>query len=533
MSNEYNLIDEPWIPVADHGRVGLGEVFSRTDIRALGGNPIHKLAVMKLLLAIAQAACTPEDEDDWRKMGPEGLASNCHAYLEKWRDRFFLFGEAPFLQMPAVESLVATRTEARLKKAKTPGQRKQEIQKGAPKPFGAGFYPDLPSDNNSMLSHTMLGKELDSGEQALFVLTLMNFAFAGKRVEGGMTSLAGTVLSDKHSAPAGPGLGGFVGQLHGLVVTGDLRKDVWLNMLTKAQIEKANRWTEGVGRPAWEAMPAHEQDARAKAIRESYQGCLVGVSRFVYLKEGGIYYLDGIQYPKVSEGWFEPTLMLDQSDKLPKAKYVNLEKRPWRELPAFLSFLESGSTAGFENMALRVGVQRMSQRKERLCVWTGGIRVSSTSGDQSAKQDDDFLESTVWIDGDDLGTVWLDHLDLEMKGMDKLASTVYGCVRNYFADLHATPEYAGAQAALASNLFWQFCERDFQTLVDNCEQGERESQAREALRHRFVQHAHKVFDLYAPRETARQLEAWANRRPNAPAGYLETTERQQPTIQGA
>ena len=64
LENRFSLIDEPWIPIADSGRVGLRQIFSNPNYRTLGGNPVQKIAVTKLLLAIAQAATTPADNYD-------------------------------------------------------------------------------------------------------------------------------------------------------------------------------------------------------------------------------------------------------------------------------------------------------------------------------------------------------------------------------------------------------------------------------------------------------------------------------------
>ena len=100
LENRFNLIDEPWIPVIDKGRLSLRQVFSKTDNRGLGGNPLQKLALTKLLLAIAQAAFTPEDDDDLESIETSELAKKCLEYLETWYDRFWLYGEYPFLQMP-------------------------------------------------------------------------------------------------------------------------------------------------------------------------------------------------------------------------------------------------------------------------------------------------------------------------------------------------------------------------------------------------------------------------------------------------
>src|SRR5699024_8946590 len=135
--------------------------------------PIQKMAVFKLLLAITQAAATPSDEKSWQALGVEQMARKCLIYLNKWHDRFYLYGEKPFLQMPKVVKSVDDRTEKRLKAAKTSGQKKRVIATGAPKGFGAGFYADLPSDNNTVLSHTLIEKSLQDHEKALFILTLM------------------------------------------------------------------------------------------------------------------------------------------------------------------------------------------------------------------------------------------------------------------------------------------------------------------------------------------------------------------------
>ena len=88
--NKFNLIDEPWIPIVNVGQVSLKQVFTNADYKALGGNPIQKIAVIKLLLAIVQAAYTPADDEDWVALGADGMAQKCLNYLEKWHDRFWL-----------------------------------------------------------------------------------------------------------------------------------------------------------------------------------------------------------------------------------------------------------------------------------------------------------------------------------------------------------------------------------------------------------------------------------------------------------
>ena len=57
---------------------------------------------MKLLLAIAQAAFTPNNNKEWIEIGFEGMAKTV-SYLDEKRDLFSLYG-ATFLQMKEISS---------------------------------------------------------------------------------------------------------------------------------------------------------------------------------------------------------------------------------------------------------------------------------------------------------------------------------------------------------------------------------------------------------------------------------------------
>lgn len=505
MENRFNLIDEPWIPIADYGRASLKEVFSNKNFQSLGGNPIQKIAVFKLLLAIAQAAATPENEAQWQALGADGLAQKCLAYLDKWYDCFYLYGEKPFLQMPQVVQKIEERTKARLAKAKTAGDKGVAELSGKPKSFGSGFYPDLPSENNTFLSHSLQERKLNEAEQALFLVGLMNFAFGGKRVEADLTSLGGNKLGNRHTAKAGPSMGGYWGYLHSFVLGENLAESIWLNLLTKKIIEQRPVWS-GLGNPPWESMPENESCERAKEYSTSYMSALVALSRFVLLSDNGIYYLEGICYPNTKDGWFEPSIFLDNSGKDTKVKYVDPEKRPWRELQALLSL----QNKNMECMAVRMGLERAHHIK-LACIWSAGLKASSNSGDQSVKQSDDFVESSVWLVPEVLDNSYIDQLNLEMTELDSLAKTLYGRVMGYFKALTVDGKNI---AANATNLFWQLCERDFQALVLNCENDPESNQARQKLRRKFASYQRQAYDHYCPNETARQIDAWAHNLPN-------------------
>ena len=104
---EYNLLDEPWIPVrlldGTITEVGLLELLRRTtDIADLACElPTQSIAIQRLVLAVAYRVATPADEDEWIDRFDEGLPTEAMIdYLEQWRDRFYLFGgRYPFMQV--------------------------------------------------------------------------------------------------------------------------------------------------------------------------------------------------------------------------------------------------------------------------------------------------------------------------------------------------------------------------------------------------------------------------------------------------
>jgi CRISPR system Cascade subunit CasA len=94
-----------------------------------------------------------------------------------------------------------------------------------------------------------------------------------------------------------------------------------------------------------------------------------------------------------------------------------------------------------------------------------------------------------------------------MTELDQLSKIVYSATLNYFKNQNSEGK---AQAGLASNLFWQLCERKFQDLVNVCDDY---NQAK-ALRKNYAGFANQAYDHFCPKDTARQLDSWAKNRPN-------------------
>jgi CRISPR system Cascade subunit CasA len=489
MENRYNLIDEPWIPVADHGRVSLRQVFNQPEYRSLGGNPVQKIALLKLLLAIAQAAATPKDDGEWKALGSDGLAQRCSEYLDKWYDRFYLYGDRPFLQMPTI---AAAKVQA----------------------YGA-VIPEVSSGNTTVFSQIQVQRLLNEADKALLIVGLMGFALAGKKADNHIVLSPGYQgkRNDKgkpSSSKPGPSVA-HMGLLHSFLTGGSLQETVWLNLLTSRLIAQTNMYPKGIGVAPWEQMPAGEDCSVAQGLKQSLMGRLLPLCRFCLLTTDGLHYSEGLAHSGYKEGGVDPTAAVNFAGKDPKALWVDPEKRPWRELTALLGFFGQIGSQGFQSWQIKGGLDRARDATESFALWSGGLRVSSNAGEQYVSGSDDFVESQVWLNSNSLGAPWFAQLKTEMDEMDALARNLYGRVMAFCKEQKVD---GGKLAAQASQLFWQLSERNFQKLVDSCDQNEQSNQQRQQLRRQISSYVHRAYDQFCPRETARQLDAWAKCQPN-------------------
>ncbi|MDQ7007679.1 MAG: type I-E CRISPR-associated protein Cse1/CasA [Acidobacteriota bacterium] len=480
--DRFNLIDEPWIPVVEAGRVSLRQLFSKPEYRALGGNPVQKIAVTKLLLAIAQAAATPKDDETWATMGADGMAQSCLDYLGRWYDRFWLYGEHPFLQFPAL--------------------------KGSQLWSDSTLLPDIATGNTTVLTESQVEKPLSNAERALLLVTAVGFALGGKRADQKVVLSPG--YTKKRSAHAGA-LIGVMGYLHSFLQSRTLTKTIWLNLFSQQQIEAMSFYPEGLGTPPWEALPAGEDCPVARRLRESLMGRLVPLSRFFLLQQEGLHCTEGINHLTYKEGGVDPSVAVNNATKVPKALWADAEKRPWRQLTALLSFMGQEGKGHFDCYQLSLGLTRARRHEDRIGVWSGGLRVSRNAGEQYVSGTDDFVESLVLLDSDILGEAWYVQLSHEMKALEEIAKRLYGATFNYYK---AQKLEGGEYAATSTNVFWQLAERYFQRLVDACDPEDASANPCRELRKVFATLVNHTYSDFCPRGTARQLIAWAQCRPN-------------------
>lgn len=110
--SRYNLIDEKWIPVhylnGARDELGIRDTLLRSREIAVieDASPLVVAALHRFLLAVLYRALEgPTDIDQAKVLFQEGLPSEkITAYLDKWRDRFWLFDDKyPFGQIPTFE----------------------------------------------------------------------------------------------------------------------------------------------------------------------------------------------------------------------------------------------------------------------------------------------------------------------------------------------------------------------------------------------------------------------------------------------
>lgn len=310
-----NLTIDPWIPVIEaDGRkhlVSLRDIFADArEIRDLAVKPHEKIALLRLLICITQAALDgPEDFSAWETCR-DAIQPAVKPYLEKWQASFELFGDGPrFLQVPG------------LKAATDDGE-------GNP---ATKLDLALASGNNASLFDNSAG-DVRAVEPARLALTLLAFqCFApGGRI--GVAKWNGSDTPSKGSsnhAPCTPS-----SMLHAYLHGSTLLETIHLNLLNKE--DGGDLGPKGWGRPVWEqpVTAAGDREAIANATG-SYLGRLVPLSRSVRLDLEGrqMILANGLDYP-LAPIFREPAATMVQRDDGPAVLGVALGRSIWRQLSA-------------------------------------------------------------------------------------------------------------------------------------------------------------------------------------------------------
>lgn len=342
-----NLTDSPWIPIVkqDGSRemVSLLTLFQDGEvIRDLAVTPPQRIALMRLLICITQAALDgPEDEEGWVDAKTK-ITQSVTDYLKQRRDAFALHGERPFLQATQIQP----KDNATLDKLDF----------------------DLSAGNNSALfDHEAgpAGRRHSSAWCALRLLTYQCFS------PGGLigTTRWGAITTTKTSEHA-PAIEGSL--LHTYIRGEALLETIWMNLLTRNMIDVLPGMT--FGRPVWEDVEISQGNPNAVLMSsESYLGRLVPLSRAISLHSDKMTFTlaNGVSYPKLPVQR-EPyaTVVRRGNGQNERDMYiaVNLSRHPWRELASVLSLNRAAVAGG------AVCLQHLNHiQSNRVDIWTGGM----------------------------------------------------------------------------------------------------------------------------------------------------------------
>ena len=476
-----NLTIDPWIPsVMPDGTkniVSLRDAFGKAaEIRDLACDPPQRIALMRLLICITQAGLDgPEDEKDWFEC-KDRIADKALNYLDKWRDRFELFGDNPFMQIPRL-----TVADGNLKPL-------DELDCRLARGHMSVLFDHEASPEGRDLSHDQL---------ALALLTLLNFSPEGKLGQSIWNRI--TYSDSTFAAPC-------INYAHTFVRAGDLLSTIHFNLLTKkGQVTGVSHLPNGVwGQPVWEKFPHDVNDKTAfKNAGNSYLGRLVPLSRFVSLAEtssrrciiGPIhkdYRIDHL--PAFREPWATVVRRKDRETylRLDKAKHM------WRELGSLLSLQKTdvGNSGSLSLCNLRDYFNRFPEKSVDL--WVGGLKCSKGK----------FEDMLEWVFSIDPGLLKEETMKKHTAGIglaEEGEGALIKAVKAYFPILKVNAK--STPTPMARQYFWDELNQQYSILQQTAENSSaRLGDEWYAL---VLNAAKRAYLLVCPRQTPRQIEAYA------------------------
>lgn len=472
----YNLVNEPWILLQDSTRISLRDLFSRKGSVELGGNPIERLLVFRLLLAICQRAMVLQDREDWIAGSVETMKQEVLQYLEKWKERFDLYDEKyPFLQFPQI------------------------THSKKPIPL-ASLVLGVSSGNATVITENSMPRKLSQAEIVYVLLTQVLFSFGGKKADASICLKPG--LKKKASSPGAPTIG-MVGYLHNYVKGGNLFESLYLNLISEDTLPE-NYLCMGI--PVWEQMPSNEEDEIAETLKFSYLGRLVPLARFCHIQEDDLLMTMGIQYPGLSEGYVDLSVAIASTPNK-KVKFSGLnakiDKQPWRQMDAILAYVASDTQWSCQQLIICAAPKYRLHKKDAVAqgIWSVGLQLSFQSGEQYISASDGYVDSFFSVPLKDLSNDFYTLYTTELENLNILSKALYSSVIGYFQTLGSEGK---AEASCAVQKFWLDANLYASELEQACL-----NDTRSTVKKRFAQLAIDIYDQTCPKETARQLYSWA------------------------
>jgi CRISPR system Cascade subunit CasA len=416
-----NLARDPWIPAlmldGKSRLISLRDAFaSGEEIADLAVNPSQRVAVIRLLVCVGQAALDgPKDEDGWAvcrtRLGPLAVV-----YLDRWRERFDLFGPRPFLQVDDFEQSPNALAD------------KLDLTRAC-------------GNNPTLFDHsaTPTGRQPSAAKLAMDLLVSQVYSPGGRI---GRLEWDGRITVE--SCELAPALEGSL--LHTIIRGTTLLETVHANLLTRNQVME---W----GRPVWELDRLLRAPLETNA--RSYLGRLVPVTRAIRCSPGSraITLAAAVPCAKLPEGR-EPmgTVVLRKKGDAEFHQYlrVDLSKHPWRELTSILSLGGADRPGGPLALAHLRGLLG-----GRFDIWTGGVAADKSK----------LLDMAEWSFS--LSRALLDQARLRLyrAGVDRAEDGARGLmssVKHYGDALHSE----SPPTARALVLYWSSLDRQSAALED-------------------------------------------------------------------
>jgi len=341
-----NLVSEKWIPVLNTGGrrqlISLRDAFCQGEQwRDLAVRPHERVALMRLLLCIAQAALEGPSPDEW-PLVPKLLPKKAEEYLKKWEGSFDLFdAEKPFLQIAGLK--------AATKKVKDGDDADGPLVNASKLDFALAT-----GDQSTHFDHegSLPQRSVELAALALNLLTYLCFSPGG--LIGSVTWSGQATARTSSDAPCAVG-----SMTHTFWRGGHLLQTLQLNMCDRAAIEAHLKCIgAGWGKPVWEQMPKSLDDKAAwDNATQTYLGRLTPLPRLVlFQREGASIILGtGPAFPNFNNEKApfveEPTSTVVSRIRNDKPTQALLAVTPgkalWRELHAIVAHRNKDNVGGF------------------------------------------------------------------------------------------------------------------------------------------------------------------------------------------
>lgn len=471
-----NLTIDPWIPAlranGDRDLFSLQDLFAQAhELRDLAAKPHERVALMRLLLCIAQAALDgPADEAEWETCQPLIQPRVCD-YLTKWKSAFELFGNGQrFLQVTNLK----------------PGKESDEGNASTKLDLA------LATGNNSTLFDNLAGEEraLREARLATSLLAFQCFSPGGRIGVAKWNGKDTPGNGSSNHAPCTPS-----SMVHTFILGGSLLSTIHRNLLSKESAMYAYG-AECWGMPVWEMPCDHDSDKAAQTnATHTYLGRLVPLSRTVHLHEGGraLVLANGLDYP-IFPAFREATATIikrkDELAVLPASTARSL----WRQLSAISVQRRAGADAACGPLALNHVFDSTDTT-----LWVGALVTDKA-------KIEDVIESAYAMPPGMFTELGRAAYEQGVAHAEEREGVLTQAVKAYAAALKiGAPAYDRARQQ-----FWTRVEQHLPSLFDLARNPDFVADLpNTAWGKAVVEAARAAYEQSCPRQTPRQIEAYA------------------------